>query len=235
MTELTSGRISIGRAAPDNRPDVCLEPDPEQWVSRLHCFLERDGGAWCIQDNATPNGTLVRRGDEAPERVVGPRRLQDGDVICILGSHGPDGPLYWELAFSDPFSTRQAEPRVATRPLACVEYDSIQAKVYAWDGGRRREIPDLSPKAHTLIRYMAERSKEIGGAPIACTHDELIHAVWGGPETWNHRRSYTRENLRDSDQRSASTPGGGSDPASPPRSCAGLRLPPGHLFRALNV
>jgi len=197
VTELMSDRVSIGRTAPDNRPDVCLEPDPQQWVSRLHCFLEREGGAWYIHDNATPNGTLLKHGDEVEERIEGRSRLQDGDVIRILGSRGPSGPRYWDLVFSDPFSTRQAEPRAVTRPVACVEYDAIQAKIYAREGDRRREVRDVSPKGHQLIRYMAQRSDATGGTPVACTHDELIEAVWGDPATWNHRRSYTKENLRD--------------------------------------
>lgn len=59
------------------------------------------------------------------------------------------------------------------------------------------DVGELSPKAHQLIRYMAQRSQQNGGAPVACGHDELIHAVWGDPSEWPPYRSYTRENLRD--------------------------------------
>ena len=35
------------------------------------------------------------------------------------------------------------------------------------------------------------------GVATACTHDELIRAVWGDTTAWRHERSYTRENLRE--------------------------------------
>ena len=65
-------RITVGRAAPT---DVCLDWDTE--VSRLHAELERIGGDWTVaEDGLSRNGTHVNG-----ERVVGRRRLHDGDAI----------------------------------------------------------------------------------------------------------------------------------------------------------
>ncbi|MGI9022305.1 MAG: hypothetical protein ACR2HV_03535 [Acidimicrobiales bacterium] len=48
---------------------------------------------------------------------------------------------------------------VPPAPALCVEYDQVQAKLFRRAGSRRQEVPNLSPKAHTLIRYMAGRSE----------------------------------------------------------------------------
>lgn len=226
VTTLSSNRLTVGRPTPDHRPDVCLEPDPEQWVSRLHCFLENEGGAWWVNDNATPNGTFVSHGEGDPEEVVGRRRLEAGDIIYILGEERPEGLRYWKLTFHDPFGTHRAPGR-SVRPSICLEYDHLQVKVFRREGSRRTEVPNLSPKAHQLVRYMVTRSEE-AGAPVACTHDELISAVWGDPGSWRHQRSYTRENLRDliSDVRQRLEP----DPAKPRL----LEAVPGYGYRLVT-
>ena len=65
-------RISVGRGAGS---DVCLEWDTE--VSRLHAELERIGDDWTVSDDGlSRNGTHVNG-----ERVVGKRRLRDGDMV----------------------------------------------------------------------------------------------------------------------------------------------------------
>lgn len=195
VTVLDGDRVTVGRPTPHSRPDISLEPDPEQLISRQHCFLEREGGAWWLSDSATPNGTFLRHRDADAETVLHRQRLEDGDVICILGDHGPNGPRFWELTFHDPFATHRG-PSGAVRQSVCLEYDDVQAKLFRRQASRRTELPQLSPKAHRLIRYMVSRNDH-AGAPVACTHDELITALWGNPDTWAHRRSYTRENLRD--------------------------------------
>jgi pSer/pThr/pTyr-binding forkhead associated (FHA) protein len=60
--------------------DICLAWDPE--VSRLHAQLERTGAHWLlVDDGLSSNGTFVRG-----ERVVGRRRLADGDVFRVGGT-----------------------------------------------------------------------------------------------------------------------------------------------------
>jgi hypothetical protein len=197
---LHPGRVQIGRPAPGHDPDIVLEPDPERWVGRLHCVLEFDTGAWWLVDNGTVNGTFLRRHDSV-ERVEGRVRLRANDVIRILGGMDSDdgGLRYWELTLLDPHATTQA-PRPPRRPApppeggwTCVEYDWAQARLYRRDGDRREEVEGLSPLLHKLVRHMAGAGD--GGAPVACTHAELIEAVWGTGDGTPF--GFTTEHLRD--------------------------------------
>ncbi len=62
----------VGRAASS---DVPIEWDDR--VSRTHAKLERVGREWSIEDDGlSRNGTFVNE-----ERVRGPRRLRDGDMV----------------------------------------------------------------------------------------------------------------------------------------------------------
>jgi hypothetical protein len=69
--------------------------------------------------------------------------------------------------------------------MSYIEYRRAEAKLFVVDD------------RHKLVRYMASRNAANRGTPVACTHDELMAAVWGRPETWSRRKAYTRENLRD--------------------------------------
>jgi Transcriptional regulatory protein, C terminal/FHA domain len=209
--ELAPGRVHVGRAAPGYRPDVVLDPDPQRWVGRLHCCLDYENGAWWLSDNGTINGTFLRRG-ERTERVLGRERLQDQDVTRILGGMTDGDELrYWDLTLKDPYATRRA-PAVAPavgsavapaapdgasprQPPECVEYDWVQAKLYRRRAGERREVGDLSPLAHKLVRYMADRGRANGWVPVACTHEELIRAVWADGDAEPY--GFTTEHLRD--------------------------------------
>jgi pSer/pThr/pTyr-binding forkhead associated (FHA) protein len=96
-------RLTIGRRAGN---DIALEWDAE--VSRVHAALERAGDDWVLADDGlSRNGTWV-----GGERVVGRRRLRDGDVIAVGGT---------ALAFvapahegSQPTATA-AEPHIGSR------------------------------------------------------------------------------------------------------------------------
>jgi hypothetical protein len=74
ITVLDSGRVTIGRR-PEN--DIALPWDER--VSRLHAEVEQVGGEWVVADDGlSTNGTWV--GDT---RLVGRRRLRDGDVVRV--------------------------------------------------------------------------------------------------------------------------------------------------------
>jgi pSer/pThr/pTyr-binding forkhead associated (FHA) protein/DNA-binding CsgD family transcriptional regulator len=65
-------RVTVGRGS---ATDVCLDWDTE--VSRLHAELERIGDDWTVADEGlSRNGTHVNG-----ERLIGKRRLHDGDVV----------------------------------------------------------------------------------------------------------------------------------------------------------
>jgi hypothetical protein len=71
-----SERITIGRGAHN---DIVLEWDPE--VSRAHAQLDLVDDDWTIVDDGlSRNGTFVNG-----ERIVGRRRLRDGDAVPCSG------------------------------------------------------------------------------------------------------------------------------------------------------
>lgn len=191
---LGSDRVSVGRAMPEHSPDIALGPDPQRWISRLHCTLEQAEGGWFVVDNGSVNGTVVER-NGVRERVDGRHRLLDGDFVLVLGYLVDDEPFWWRLRFRDPFAT--APGPAGPRPeRAHLEYSIADAKLFVVVDGRRAEVTKLGPNRHKLVRYMASRNAA-NGAPVACTQEELIEAVWGDPRTWPFRTAYTADNLRD--------------------------------------
>lgn len=69
-----NARLTLGRAEEN---ELALTWDPE--VSRTHAQLELLGGTWTlIDDGLSRNGSFVNG-----QRVVGQRRLEDGDAIRI--------------------------------------------------------------------------------------------------------------------------------------------------------
>ena len=61
---------------------------------------------------------------------------------------------------------------------ACVEYDARGGRLVAVTSAGRHEI-QVRPQVHRLVGFMAERNAATGGDPVLCSHDELMHAVWG--------------------------------------------------------
>jgi len=91
------GRVAatVGRGP---QVDVALDEDPE--VSRLHAELRCLGGAWVVDDDGlSQNGSFV-----GSERVVGRRRLRDGDVLRFGGT---------DVVFRDPGEPALRETRAA--------------------------------------------------------------------------------------------------------------------------
>jgi pSer/pThr/pTyr-binding forkhead associated (FHA) protein len=65
-------RLTVGRS---EAADISLDFDPE--VSRVHAELERLGDDWTLADDGlSRNGSFVNG-----ERIVGRRRLRDGDAL----------------------------------------------------------------------------------------------------------------------------------------------------------
>ncbi len=54
-------------------------PDPRNYISSSHCEIEYRDGAYTLVDQST-NGTYV---NGAAERMPGPHRIKDGDVILV--------------------------------------------------------------------------------------------------------------------------------------------------------
>lgn len=182
--ELSGERITVGRLPDVN--DIALQPDPQLLVTRArHCTIERDGDRWFVVDGGSVNGTFLRRAG-ALQRIRDRAALRNGDVVCVLASISePNGRRFFELAFhatADSQATRAVPIDEGTSPSAqapeCLSYDANEARLVLVLRGERHEI-QIRAQAHHLVRYMAERNAAGGGSPALCTHDELMHAVWG--------------------------------------------------------
>lgn len=176
--ELVDVDVVVGRRSPTFVPDVVLEPDPDRWVGRSHCRLVHDDGRWYVTDNGSVNGTLLRRGGQT-SRLEGRTALQHGDTLMVLGGVDDDGTSrYWELVLVDPHETRSAADRAAAgEPAVALRYDWVAARAYRREGTVEHPLDGLRPQGHRLVRHMAERGRDHGA--VACSHDELIAAVWG--------------------------------------------------------
>jgi hypothetical protein len=186
---LSIERISVGRLPDAN--DIALHPDRQRLVTRVaHCAFERDGARWFVVDGGSVNGTYLRRPGQELERVAGRAALQDGDVVCVLASVAEDGTRrFFELGFrvaGDSQATR-AVPVLETPGSSddCLRYDAAESRLILLQGAEQHDI-ELRAQAHRLVRYMAERNAVVGGAAALCTHDELMHAVWGDEPMHTH-------------------------------------------------
>lgn len=186
--EVAGDRTTLGRLAGAN--DVALEPDPHRFVSRhMHCSIEREGGRFWLIDNASKNGTFLERGGDT-RRVEGRERLESGDTVRILAAFGPDGePAYWAVTFVDPQATAAADVRADGPTL---EYDWVQARLFVVSGTVREEVAGLRAQEHSLIRYMDQRNRSNGGAPVMCTYEELLGAVWDEVSEFRTRSALSR-------------------------------------------
>jgi hypothetical protein len=102
-------RVAIGRA---EHNDVALGWDAE--VSRTHAQLELVGGEWTlVDDGLSRNGSFVNG-----ERLVGRRRLSDGDVLRLGRT---------SLVFRAPIAT--GESTVAAEAAALVRLTAGERRV----------------------------------------------------------------------------------------------------------
>jgi DNA-binding response OmpR family regulator len=173
---LTGARVTVGRLEGSN--DVALQPDPQQLVTRTgHLSLERRGAEWYLVDGGSVNGTFLRR-DGDLRRVTTQTPLHDGDVACVLADvTETGGRSFFELSFhaagADSQATRAAP---VEHEVACLDYDVAGGRLVLVQDGARHELT-VRAQAHRLVRHMAERNAA-AGAPVLCTHEELMEAVW---------------------------------------------------------
>lgn len=169
---ITNERLLIGRLPDLN--DIALQPDTQNLVTRhMHCFIEiRNSTGWLI-DNASKNGTFLKR-NSLLQKISGEIKLQDNDCIMILGEiNENEDPKYWQLTYIDPLATKDIVNEQTT-----IVYDWIQAKVIVTRDGKQEVINSLTPLEHKLLRYMDQKNKQNNNVPVMCTYDELISAIW---------------------------------------------------------
>jgi sigma-B regulation protein RsbU (phosphoserine phosphatase) len=103
---ITKDRVTIGRS---RESDIFL---PDQWLSRHHAEIRRDGEAFFVVDLGSKNGTLLN-GDH----VVNRQQLHHGDVIT-LGEH--------VLTYADDDAEEEAPE--GTRIFSAKELSDIRTK-----------------------------------------------------------------------------------------------------------
>jgi pSer/pThr/pTyr-binding forkhead associated (FHA) protein len=104
-------RITVGRGSSS---DIWLDWDSE--VSRVHAELGRTGDSWTVADDGlSRNGSYVNG-----ERVLGRRRLLDGDVLRIGSTL---------MTFRQPQQTTIAETSVAADGVSRASVSDAQRRV----------------------------------------------------------------------------------------------------------
>lgn len=102
--------LTIGRSA----ANALIVDDAE--VSRVHAQIERLGDVWAVLDDGiSKNGTYVNG-----QRVVGRRRLLDGDVLTIGRT---------DIRFHDPASAEGSKTVSGVAPLALEHFTPAQRRV----------------------------------------------------------------------------------------------------------
>jgi hypothetical protein len=169
---INQDKLLIGRLPDIN--DISLFPDPQNLITRyMHCSIEiRNSTCWLV-DNASKNGTFIKH-NNVIQKLNGGIKLQDNDCIMILGKiDEQDQVKYWELLFKDPLATEDLKKDKIT-----LIYDWIQAKLFINLDGKIKEVCSLTPLEHKLIRYMDQKNKLNNNAPVMCSYEELIPAIW---------------------------------------------------------
>ena len=131
---ISNEKLLIGRLPEIN--DIALQPDPQSLITRhMHCFIElRNSTGWLV-DNASKNGTFLKR-NNLMQRISGEIKLQDNDCIMILGElNESEDPKYWQLTYIDPLATKDIVNEQTT-----IVYDWIQAKLIINRDGKQEEI-----------------------------------------------------------------------------------------------
>ncbi len=188
---LTQDRMSIGREG--YLSDLPLGPDPNSFISRSHCYLERKHSGWWLTENGK-NATLLRQNNEL-EEIRGQVLLSDGSTFCILGVVDENSArLYWSLTLHDPGQT-QSDPSPLSVPLS-LKWDRARGTLMRLQGKHSEDIK-LTPREWKLIDYMLERNRHACNAPVLCTNDELLVAVYGEPlEKIKGRLAQPKDSLR---------------------------------------
>jgi phosphoserine phosphatase RsbU/P len=105
---MTRDRVTIGRS---RESDIFL---PDQWLSRHHAEIRRDGEVFVVVDLGSKNGTLLN-GDQIDRS----QRLHDGDIIT-LGEH--------ILTFSDDNAPYDEAAPEGTRIFSAKELSDIRTR-----------------------------------------------------------------------------------------------------------
>jgi serine phosphatase RsbU (regulator of sigma subunit) len=134
---LNKDRVTIGRSREN---DIFL---PDQWLSRHHAEIRKDGDGFALKDLGSKNGTLLNG-----TRIGGEQRLRPGDVIT-LGEHA--------LTFhAEKDEAEQEMEPVGTRIFSAREISDIKTKPVVDPGELLRQnklLQTLTQAAEDLFEH----------------------------------------------------------------------------------
>lgn len=168
---LTQNRISIGREGYPS--DLPLGPDSHSLISQSHCYLELRHSGWWLTVNGK-NATLLCQNGKLKE-IHGQVLLSDESTFCLLGLVENNTRLYWSITLHDPGQT-QADPSPHSVPLS-LKCDRARGTVWCIREKHTEGI-ELTPNEWKIIDYMLERNQHAHNAPVLCTNEELLEAVY---------------------------------------------------------
>ena len=193
LTERT--HCTLGRATTN---DLCL-PDPQKFISREHCRLEKINGYWWVIDDdngasrkPSASGTFLFSIDSNQEINIqenGRERLHNGDYFYIVAQILDDDVYqYWTFTFHDSEETTQelpSRPRLKGSSEAGIFY-SLSTKTLVKASGEILSLPKLPTK---LIRFMAQKNYARNHQATPCRFREMIEAVWEGEDGYGKHNS----------------------------------------------
>lgn len=170
LSSKSDSTVRIGRL---DSNDIVLQPDPQEMVSRNHCYIVKKGnqGFWWVVDEGSTNGTwVIHLGDKQDVRHQGDKgmRLCHKDMILIYSSSETDP---FQLTFLD-------EEEEATKKAPFLTYNLNQEKLFVVTGDNKYTVK-LTPLQQKLVNYMAQKNYQNQSQPVLCKHSELIQSIWG--------------------------------------------------------
>ncbi len=150
---VSGGRLIIGRGSDS---DVFL---PDHLLSRRHAEIEPRGGAFYIIDLGSTNGTFLNG-----ERVVGERRLHNGDLIAVGES---------KLVFSDG-SNETSSDNVALLGAESYKIDELRSRITS----RVVEVVDLPRQTRVFQLLSRASSSLLGRRPLPELFERVLDVVF---------------------------------------------------------
>ena len=154
--------VFIGRATPDNNPDIALN---DEYISRRHVEISFNGNHFILLDLNSTNGTFIDGSRIEPGK---PYELSH-DSIIGLAVAGGNARVHLRFKESPTVSTTRIELRKPeeNNPAGWLRINEEKGEVWV-----NEQLINLSRKEFDLILCLWNKAGKI------CDRDELISRVW---------------------------------------------------------
>ena len=149
---VSNGRLIIGRGSDS---DVFL---PDHLLSRRHAEIEPRGGAFYLIDLGSTNGTFLNG-----ERVIGERRLHNGDLIAVGES---------KLVFSD--GTKETSSDNVLLGAESYKIDELRSRITS----RVVEVVDLPRQTRVFQLLSRASSSLLGRRPLPELFERVLDVIF---------------------------------------------------------